>query len=133
MKKQELMTERANALHTIKETISNCINFMQEKAMIAGDIQSIFNIPFEDLGRYINDPDPHKASIIKALLQGKSQDEIMNDPHILIPILWDEEFSYEDYKTLGGFDAELHLCAHLLNHYGESKEAQRALQWIYSD
>lgn len=100
-------------------------------------LAEIENIPTKELPLKINaypDGSP-KQKLLKLRLQG----EDFSIPNLipilpeLIPLLWDQEFDVEDYKSIGINDGEGYIVSMILRMLGCEEDARQISAVNYSD
>jgi len=108
-------------------------DFIKEMIKKQHAYQEVITIPIEEIPLKINNwyQDSAQYKIIKSILEGKDPlEENLTD---CIPILWDCEFSYDEYRNIGINDGVAATVASLLETLGRSEDANRAREIIYSD
>lgn len=128
-----MFKERNTLLAKMNSRLDSCKAYMVEKATSKTELEDVLSIPFENLATRISGENGNIASIIKARIEGRSREEIENDPDLILPLLWDTEFSMDEYKQIGMNDGELHTISDVFSTLGEDKKAKEAYSWIYSD
>lgn len=113
-------------MESSREFITNQIKAVEE-------VNTLLTMPKDELILHVND---HKdGSPLHHVLTSRLKDE---DPFetnlsLMIQVLWDEEFSYEDYRDIGKNDATIEVIAHLSNILGDEDTAAKAYEALYSE
>lgn len=128
-----MFKERTLLLKKMESRLDSCKAYMVEIATSKTELEDVLSIPFEDLATRISGENGNITSIIKARIDGRSREEIENDPNLILPLLWDTEFSMVEYKQIGMNDGELHTLSDVFSTLGEEEKAKEAYSWIYSD
>jgi hypothetical protein len=108
-------------------------DFMSGMLTRIPEYETLMNKPIEELPLLINDyPDGSPMHhVIKCRLAGKDPEQ--EDLGRMIELLYDEEFSYDDYKNIGHNDGIVCLLADLFDTLGDKENAQLACEVLYTD
>lgn len=128
------MCEKCEEIHNeIISLVDEAREFMAEMIISKCEhIETLMKASLEKLAIKINDyPEgsPEKT-IITSRFKGEDPLNRLVD---IIPALWDEEFSYEDYKDIGHNDGILSMAITLLNKFGDEENAKKASNLMYND
>jgi hypothetical protein len=130
----ELTTEeKLNAVIKMLQTIKMDSRFcIADKIRNNSDYKSLMDITDRDLPLHINDYDPETPQhfIISCRLSG--EDPIEKNLSKCIELLYDQEFSYEDYKNIGYNDGQASAVCRVFEALGMNEDAKQAIDATYN-
>ena len=118
-------------LKEAKNSLDSCIKFLADTAMDKNTIiKQVIDIPFNDLPQYINDKNDLKREMVLARLR---RENIFDNSQFVLESLWDCEFNYYDYKSIGKNDGELSTLSMIFKELGDEVTAKKCYEWVYAD
>ena len=126
--------DRAALVKILTDELESCEAYLRHKAhTMCVDFHdenkdNAQNASPEKLGLMVNSTGL-TLELVKARLRGEDIDK----PEWHIQALYDVEFDYEDYKTLGDNDGRLRMLDLALSHLGEEALAKRAAAAMYNN
>jgi len=108
-------------------------DFMSGMLTRIPEYEILMKKPLEELPLLINDyPEGSPLHhVLKCRLASKDPEQ--EDLGLMIELLYDKEFSYEDYRNIGHNDGIVCLLAKLFDTLGDRENAQRAREVLYTD
>jgi hypothetical protein len=127
------MEEKLNAVIKILQTMKMDSRFcISDKIRNNPDYKELMAINKRDLPKNINnhDPDSPHHFIISCRLSG--EDPIEKNLSKCIELLYNQEFSYEDYKNIGYNDGQASAVSRVFEAIGMNEDARQAIDATYN-
>ena len=113
-----------------EENLEGCKDFLITfaKEEETSPLEEVLKIPFNKLPLHINEKDDFKRELVLARLR---KEDILNDPKVILHILYNTEFSLEEYRAVGTNDGMLYVLEHIFKELGNKKRAKECWAWTY--